>query len=147
VKLTWSILVMACVASLAQVAVSAEAGEDIATSVDELTTSTTEVYSAAPIEAQEADGGAQWFVEYNAIPSFFGGDTEADAMSSTESPNAGSSSLMSSSSGEVVDFEYDANGRLVRATVSGGISDGIQERYEYDAADNRTLREVTLSAP
>lgn len=42
-------------------------------------------------------------------------------------------------------YEYDALGRLVGTTTSGGANDGLGTVYEYDAAGNRKRVEVTGS--
>ena len=48
-------------------------------------------------------------------------------------------------SAETVTYGYDALGRLVSTTHSGGDNDGMQATLGYDAADNRTLYQVTGS--
>ena len=40
--------------------------------------------------------------------------------------------------GRIVDFDYDPFGRLITGTFAIGTPDQIVERYEYDAAGNRT---------
>ncbi|MEO9599790.1 hypothetical protein [Parasphingorhabdus sp.] len=43
-------------------------------------------------------------------------------------------------------YEYDALGRLIGTTTSGGANDGLDKVYEYDAAGNRKRVEVTGSS-
>ncbi len=42
-------------------------------------------------------------------------------------------------------YEYDALGRLIETTTTGGANDGLGTVYEYDAAGNRKRVEVTGS--
>ncbi len=42
-------------------------------------------------------------------------------------------------------YEYDALGRLIGTTTTGGANDGLGTVYEYDAAGNRKRVEVTGS--
>lgn len=42
-------------------------------------------------------------------------------------------------------YSYDALGRLVQASTSGTVNDGVQMSTTYDAADNRTTYQVTGS--
>lgn len=44
---------------------------------------------------------------------------------------------------ETTTYTYDALGRLIQKQVSGGPSHGVTGSYQYDAADNRTLYQVT----
>ncbi len=41
-------------------------------------------------------------------------------------------------SGEVIEYSYDAKGRLVAVIRAGGVNDGVSATYQYDNADNRT---------
>ncbi|MEO9601262.1 RHS repeat domain-containing protein [Parasphingorhabdus sp.] len=43
-------------------------------------------------------------------------------------------------------YEYDALGRLIGTTTTGGSNDGLGTVYEYDAAGNRKRVEVTGSS-
>lgn len=43
-------------------------------------------------------------------------------------------------------YSYDALGRLVQASTTGTVNDGVQMSTTYDAADNRTTYQVTGSA-
>ncbi len=43
-------------------------------------------------------------------------------------------------------YGYDALGRLVQASTTGTVNDGVQMSTTYDAADNRTTYQVTGSA-
>jgi hypothetical protein len=42
--------------------------------------------------------------------------------------------------GDTVTYNYDANGRLIQSTTTGGAAAGVQDVYTYDAADNITQR-------
>lgn len=42
-------------------------------------------------------------------------------------------------------YSYDALGRLVQASTTGTVNDGVQMSTTYDAADNRTTYQVTGS--
>ncbi|MEP2990304.1 MAG: RHS repeat domain-containing protein [Parasphingorhabdus sp.] len=44
---------------------------------------------------------------------------------------------------ETTTYEYDALGRLVKSTKSGGPSSGTEKSTSYDAAGNRTNQTVT----
>jgi len=44
-------------------------------------------------------------------------------------------------------YSYDALGRLVQASTTGTVNDGVQMSTTYDAADNRTTYQVTGSTP
>lgn len=57
--------------------------------------------------------------------------------------NAGSYYVRLSETAETILYSYDALGRLVGVTHSGGINDGVASGYTYDAAGNRTR--VTVS--
>lgn len=52
---------------------------------------------------------------------------------------------------DTVTYTYDARGRLIRVQHSGGPAAGVDKRYTYDKADNRSRVQisgatVTLSA-
>ncbi|WP_395612221.1 RHS repeat domain-containing protein [Allosphingosinicella sp.] len=47
---------------------------------------------------------------------------------------------------ETQNFSYDARGRLVNVQHSGSVNANVLTRYEYDKADNRTLKNV-IGAP
>ena len=51
------------------------------------------------------------------------------------------------SAAEVVDYTYDALGRLVKVERSGSVNNNIDTEYEYDKADNRTREKTTGSQP
>jgi YD repeat-containing protein len=44
---------------------------------------------------------------------------------------------------ETLNYSYDARGRLVRVQHNGSVNANVVTRYEYDKADNRTLKNVT----
>lgn len=46
-------------------------------------------------------------------------------------------------SAETQTYTYDALGRLVKVEKSGGINNGVEAQYQYDAAGNRQLVTVT----
>lgn len=54
---------------------------------------------------------------------------------------------------EKVLYEYDAHGRLVKVqrcgadNVCDGDADDVDTDYDYDAADNRTEKKVTVDPP
>ncbi len=48
---------------------------------------------------------------------------------------------------ETVTFSYDALGRLIANTTSGGVNAGLSQTYTVDAADNRTAKAVTNAPP
>ncbi|MDP8995055.1 MAG: hypothetical protein M3N07_08780 [Pseudomonadota bacterium] len=43
---------------------------------------------------------------------------------------------------EIVEYSYDARGRLVKVVRSGTVNNGVTTAYEHDKADNRTRRET-----
>lgn len=43
-------------------------------------------------------------------------------------------------------YTYDALGRLVQASTTGAVNDGVQMSTTYDAADNRTTYKVRGSS-
>lgn len=47
---------------------------------------------------------------------------------------------------ETITYGYDAFGRLVAVTHTGGRNDGVNAAYNYDKADNRTSVQVTGGA-
>lgn len=49
------------------------------------------------------------------------------------------------SAAETISYTYDALGRLVKVTHTGGVNNGVNANYTYDKADNRT--NVTVTAP
>ncbi|HEX8239651.1 MAG TPA: RHS repeat domain-containing protein [Allosphingosinicella sp.] len=48
---------------------------------------------------------------------------------------------------ETVAYSYDSLGRLVRVQHSGTVNSGVDARYAYDPADNRTQVTVTPAGP
>jgi len=44
---------------------------------------------------------------------------------------------------ETLNYSYDARGRLVRVQHNGSVNANVVTRYDYDKADNRTLKNVT----
>lgn len=44
---------------------------------------------------------------------------------------------------ETQTYTYDPRGRLVRVQHNGSVNANVLTRYEYDKADNRTLKNVT----
>jgi YD repeat-containing protein len=46
---------------------------------------------------------------------------------------------------EIINYAYDANGRLVRVNRSGTVNNGIATTYQHDKADNRANLTVTGS--
>ena len=44
-------------------------------------------------------------------------------------------------------YTYDALGRLVQASTTGTVNDGVQMSTAYDPADNRTTYQMTGSTP
>lgn len=55
---------------------------------------------------------------------------------------AGAASALAS---ETITYTYDANGRVVTATRSGSVNNGVQNTYSHDAADNRYRAQTTGS--
>lgn len=47
------------------------------------------------------------------------------------------------SASETITYTYDALGRLVQASRSGTVNNGVTSNYTYDHADNRTNVTVT----
>ncbi|MGF1548916.1 MAG: RHS repeat domain-containing protein, partial [Sphingomonadaceae bacterium] len=48
--------------------------------------------------------------------------------------------------GETQGYVYDARGRLIEVTRSGGPADGVASSYAYDKANNRTSHAVSGGA-
>lgn len=48
--------------------------------------------------------------------------------------------------GSTTTYTYDALGRLVQASTTGTVNNGVQMSTTYDPADNRTTYQVTGSA-
>lgn len=44
---------------------------------------------------------------------------------------------------ETLTYSYDARGRLVKVEHSGNVNNGVVTNYQYDKADNRTLKNTT----
>ena len=44
---------------------------------------------------------------------------------------------------ETINYSYDARGRLVQVRHSGSVNNNITSNYQYDKADNRTLKNTT----
>ena len=44
---------------------------------------------------------------------------------------------------ETLTYSYDARGRLVKVQHSGNVNNGVVTNYQYDKADNRTLKNTT----
>jgi YD repeat-containing protein len=44
---------------------------------------------------------------------------------------------------ETINYSYDARGRLVQVKHSGTVNNNITSNYQYDNADNRTLKNTT----
>jgi YD repeat-containing protein len=44
---------------------------------------------------------------------------------------------------ETINYSYDARGRLVQVKHSGSVNNNITSNYQYDKADNRTLKNTT----
>ena len=44
---------------------------------------------------------------------------------------------------ETINYSYDARGRLVQVRHSGTVNNNITSNYQYDKADNRTLKNTT----
>lgn len=44
---------------------------------------------------------------------------------------------------ETTTYIYDVKGRLTNVTHTGGRNDGMTSTYQFDAADNRTIQQVT----
>jgi YD repeat-containing protein len=44
---------------------------------------------------------------------------------------------------ETITYSYDARGRLVQVKHSGTVNNNITSNYQYDKADNRTLKNTT----
>lgn len=45
--------------------------------------------------------------------------------------------------GQIIEYGYDALGRLEKAEITAGPGTGVKEEYKYDAAGNRSLYQVT----
>lgn len=58
--------------------------------------------------------------------------------------NAGAYEIsLTETAAETISYIYDAQGRLVRVTHSGGINGGITSTYNFDKANNRTRATVS----
>jgi YD repeat-containing protein len=44
---------------------------------------------------------------------------------------------------ETLTYSYDARGRLVRVQHNGSVNNNVSTNYNYDKADNRSLKNVT----
>jgi hypothetical protein len=44
---------------------------------------------------------------------------------------------------ETLTYTYDARGRLVRVLHNGSVNNNVSTNYQYDKADNRTLKNIT----
>ena len=44
---------------------------------------------------------------------------------------------------ETINYSYDARGRLVQVKHSGTVNNNVTSNYQYDKADNRTLKNTT----
>ena len=44
---------------------------------------------------------------------------------------------------ETITYAYDARGRLVKIQHSGSVNNNVSTNYQYDRADNRTLKNTT----
>ncbi|MEE9433900.1 MAG: RHS repeat domain-containing protein [Sphingorhabdus sp.] len=53
----------------------------------------------------------------------------------------------SAQAAETATYEYDALGRLVKTTKSGGPASGTQKTTDYDPAGNRTSKTTTGAPP
>jgi hypothetical protein len=49
--------------------------------------------------------------------------------------------------GETVTYDYDSLGRLTKVSRSGTVNSGVEARYTYDSADNRTNVTVDGAPP
>ena len=46
---------------------------------------------------------------------------------------------------ETITYSYDARGRLVQVVRSGTVNNGVTTGYQFDKADNRTIKTTTGS--
>lgn len=44
---------------------------------------------------------------------------------------------------ETISYGYDARGRLVKVQHNGSVNNNVTTNYQYDKADNRTLKNTT----
>jgi YD repeat-containing protein len=44
---------------------------------------------------------------------------------------------------ETINYSYDARGRLVQVRHSGTVNNNITSNYQFDKADNRTIKNTT----
>ena len=44
---------------------------------------------------------------------------------------------------ETLTYSYDARGRLVRVQHNGSVNNNVSTNYNYDKADNRSLKNTT----
>jgi hypothetical protein len=47
---------------------------------------------------------------------------------------------------ETITYSYDVHGRLVQVARSGTVNNGVTTAYQFDKADNRTVKTTTGSA-
>ena len=47
---------------------------------------------------------------------------------------------------ETITYSYDARGRLVQVARTGTVNNGVTTSYQFDRADNRTVKSTTGSA-
>lgn len=59
---------------------------------------------------------------------------------------AGLALAAAAQAGETITYDYDELGRLEKVSHAGSVNSGVEARYGYDAADNRSNVTVTASA-
>ncbi len=47
---------------------------------------------------------------------------------------------------ETITYTYDARGRLVQVARTGTVNNGVTTSYQFDKADNRTVKTTTGSS-
>src|SRR5688572_7265811 len=60
-------------------------------------------------------------------------------------PLAGFALAAAAQAGETITYDYDELGRLEKVSRAGSVNGGVEARYGYDPADNRS--EVTVAVP